>query len=391
MTIRRPTVLDAVLAAAATLLLQAELWLGERYEGVPAFPGDRTATSVMLLLVTVPLAWRRARPRAAFAGSMLALTVLSAWQGGAEAGGLFLVLLFAVYSAAAWSDRPWEVAALATLAVVVHNIRDEHLQGFGDHIFAPTFCVAGFVLGRIVHARGRRAEDAEAAAVEAVAAERARIARELHDVVAHSVSVMVMQAKGGSAILAADPDRAREAFATIESSGRQALEELRRMLGLLRDDGVGDADRARVGTADADGANGRHPQPGLARLPALVEETRAAGLDVRLVVTGEPGSLPPGEDLSAYRIVQESLTNVLKHAGASSAEVQVRWRPDALELAVADDGRGVSELDLPSSGRGVLGMRERVALFGGTFAAAAAREGGGFEVRAVLPRGEDRR
>ena len=148
---------------------------------------------------------------------------------------------------------------------VAHGLRNPWSEGLGDYLFAPAFCAAGFVLGRIVHARGRRAQQAEASAAEAIAAERARLARELHDVVAHSVSVMVMQAKGGSAVLDSDPDRARAAFHTIESSGRQAIEELRLMLGLLR----GDADET---------AADRSPQPGLARLPALIESIRSAGL-----------------------------------------------------------------------------------------------------------------
>ena len=255
MALRRPPALDVALAAALTVLLQLELWLGETYEGEPAFPGDRTATAVLLLGVTVPLAWRRVHPRAAFAASMLALSVLSLWQGGAEAGGLFLVLLIAVYSAAAWSDRPLEVAAIAAVTLIAHGLRNPWSEGLGDYLFAPAFCAAGFVLGRIVHARGRRAQQAEASAAEAIAAERARLARELHDVVAHSVSVMVMQAKGGSAVLDSDPDRARTAFRTIESSGRQAIEELRLMLGLLRGDGGG--------------RRGRRPQPAArARSPA---------------------------------------------------------------------------------------------------------------------------
>ena len=204
------------------------------------------------------------------------------------------------------------------------------------------------MLGRIVHARGRRAQQAEASAAEAIAVERARLARELHDVVAHSVSVMVMQAKGGSAVLDSDPDRARAAFHTIESSGRQAIEELRLMLGLLRGDG----------TADGAAAD-RSPQPGLARLPALVESVRSAGLAVELREEGEPARLPAGEDVSAYRIVQESLTNTLKHARAKRASVTLRWSEDTVELEVVDDGDGGNGHDAPAGGRGLFGMRER--------------------------------
>ena len=374
MALHRPPVLDVALAVALTVLLQLELWLGETYEDAPAFPGDRTATALLLLGVTVPLAWRRVHPRAAFAASMLALSVLSLWQGGAEAGGLFLVLLIAVYSAAAWSDRPLEVAAIAAVTLLAHDLRNPWSKELSDHLFAPAFCAAGFVLGRIVHARGRRAQQAEASAAEAIAVERARLARELHDVVAHSVSVMVMQAKGGSAVLDSDPDRARAAFHTIESSGRQAIEELRLMLGLLRGDG----------TADGAAAD-RSPQPGLARLPALVESVRSAGLAVELREEGEPARLPAGEDVSAYRIVQESLTNTLKHARAKRASVTLRWSEDTVELEVVDDGDGGNGADVLSSGRGVIGMRERATMFGGTLTAGPRHEGG-FRVHARLPR-----
>jgi hypothetical protein len=137
MALRRPPALDAVLAAALTVLLQLELWLGETYKGDPAFPGDRAVTAVLLLGVTVPLAWRRVHPRAAFAASMLALSVLSLWLGGAEAGGLFLVLLIAVYSAAAWSDRPLEVVAIAAVTLIAHELRNPWSQGLGDYVFAP--------------------------------------------------------------------------------------------------------------------------------------------------------------------------------------------------------------------------------------------------------------
>lgn len=377
MTVQRPSRLDLAIAVCLTVVLQLELWIGERYQGAPAFPGDRVPTAVLLLLLTGAVAWRRVRPVEAFAAGMGALTVLSVWQGGAEAGGLFAVLLVSTFSAAAWSRRAWPVVVIAVIAVCAHNLSDPFirhpgtLQGLVDQLFGLFFTAAGLLLGRIVHARGQRAVVAEQGAAGLVAAERARLARELHDVVAHSVSLMVVQAKGGAAILAQDPARAAQAFSTIEASGRQALEELRRMLGLLREEG--------------DDAPSRHAQPGLAEVPALVEAIRATGLEVAMSTEGEPGALAPSADLSAYRVVQEALTNVLRHSGARRADVSLRWRPEELEVRVHDDGTGAVRLDLPSGGRGLLGLRERVGLLGGTVHAAP-RPDGGFEVRALLPR-----
>jgi signal transduction histidine kinase len=200
-----------------------------------------------------------------------------------------------------------------------------------------------------------------------VVEERARIARELHDVVAHSVSVMTVQTGAVRRLLTPDQERERETLLAVERTGREALNEMRRLLGMLR---------------ATDEAEGLAPQPSLRQLDTLVEQVREAGLPVELKVEGAPVDLPPGLDLSAYRIVQEALTNALKHAGPARATVAVRYGPDELELEIADDGRGAA--NGTGTGGGLVGMRERAALVGGRLEAGP-RNGGGYAVRARLP------
>jgi signal transduction histidine kinase len=210
----------------------------------------------------------------------------------------------------------------------------------------------------------------------AATTERARIARELHDVVAHSLSVVIAQADGGRYAGKADPEAATGALEAIAATGRQALTDMRALLGVLRDGG---------GEEYA-------PQPDVEAIPALVEDVRASGLDVDLITEGTPRSLPAGPQLAAYRIVQESLTNVLKHAGpAGRAWVRLQWRDDALELSVLDDGRGASAamVDADGDGQGIRGMVERAQLHGGRLEAGP-RHSGGFGVHAALPYGHKR-
>jgi len=246
----------------------------------------------------------------------------------------------------------------------------------------------GYLAGEIllfwlvgVFVRGRRQAAALAArnaalqrqAEQAVTAERARIARELHDIVAHHLSVVVLQAAGARASGQAS-DRTLE---KIEHSGRQALTEMRRLLGMLR---------------EPDEEPALTPQPGLAELPALAESVRAAGLPVHLVIDGIDAALPPAVDVSAYRIVQEALTNVLKHAGSACAEVSIGYVDDSVTIEVTDDGPGLDTADplwaeATQGGRGLTGMRERVALFGGEVRAGPGPDGG-FAVRARLPAGD---
>ena len=207
----------------------------------------------------------------------------------------------------------------------------------------------------------------------AVAEERARIARELHDVVAHSISVMTIQAGAARLLLDQDPERAEEPLLSIEETGRETLAEMRRLLGVLRRDMAADTLEAR---------------PTMANLESLVEEVRASGLPVELSVAGEAGHIGPGVDLAAYRIVQEALTNVRKHAGLVPTRVAVRYGSSALEVEVENDA-GTRPNGGAGAGHGLVGMRERVAVCGGTLDAGAKREGG-YRVHATLPHGSGR-
>jgi signal transduction histidine kinase len=237
-----------------------------------------------------------------------------------------------------------------------------------------------FFIGRTVHNRRRytaaleeRARTAElnqaALTAQAVAEERRRIARELHDVVAHHVSVMSVLATGSRRMLNRDPKAADEALATIEETGRTALREMRRLLSVLR--------------ADTEPAGELAPQPGLAGVTNLVEQVREAGLPVTLRVDGQPGPMDPGVALTVYRIVQEALTNALKHAGSATAEVRLSFGTQALEVEVCDTGRG-PQLGSAAIGHGLLGMRERVMLYGGTLRTGP-RPGGGYRLSAKIP------
>jgi signal transduction histidine kinase len=278
-----------------------------------------------------------------------------------------------VYALAVWTTTKEFAVAVAAVALLIGvPFAGIYARPGNAAFFGVALLVAMLVTRRVLGDRDRRLRLAErerdVAAREAVVAERARIARELHDVVAHSVSVMVVQAQAGPRLLAA-PESAGEAFRSIETTGRDALVELRRLLGVLRG-----GDEQPAATA---------PQPGLDRLQGLVEQVRAAGLRVDLRVEGEPVHLPAGIDLSAYRIVQEALTNTLKHAGRAEAEVIVRFEQSAVELEVLDNGTGPPP-DPNGSGHGLVGMRERVALYGGILEAGS-RNGHGFAVRARLP------
>jgi signal transduction histidine kinase len=290
----------------------------------------------------------------------------------------FLVGLSTAVAFGSIADNREAIAGLAVTLIGIEFIQSQFAHvNVGDYIvgsllFAGAWGI-GFILGRRTQQTAelrRRAEIAEQARAEAAARavvdERARIARELHDVIAHSVSVMVVQAAGVRRLLPPEQERERQALETVEKTGRQALAEMRRLLGVLRTE----ADRPEL-----------MPQPGLTSIRQLVEQVRSAGLPVELDIEGEAVELPPGIDLAAFRIVQEALTNTLKHAGPAHAWVRVRYGTDELELTIANDGH-TTEADW--DGYGLVGMKERVNLYGGKLDAGP-RGGGGFSVSARLP------
>ena len=360
-----PVKLDRALALALAVAAQLEVWLAHD------FAGQRLRDAAIALLVTGAVALRRHHPLVAASASLPFLAELAVWddsQNLAVAVAYFCLL----YGVAVWTSQRRFAAALAVLVVADLAVAAGPRLAVKDTVpFAVVTSVVLLLVRRVLGDRERRAQLAErerdVAAREAVVAERARIARELHDVVAHSVSVMVVQAQAGPRLLA-DPEQARSVFASIETTGREALHELRRLLGVLR------GPEQQAATA---------PQPGLASLEALLEQLREAGLRVDLRIEGEPAKLAAGIDLSAYRIVQEALTNTLKHAGRAEAEVIVRYQPTLLELEILDNGSGPLTR-VNGSGHGLVGMRERVALYGGTLEAGA-RNGHGFAIRARLP------
>ena len=295
--------------------------------------------------------------------------------GDVEAIGLFVVL--AIYSAAAHTDgRRTIVAAVLTIALAIGALAgDPEGVNIAGLVFFGLLAGGPWVAGRIVHRRRSneaRLEREKAEAEAAITEERARIARELHDVVAHAISVIVLQARGGRKVLEADPEEARQAFDAIDRTASAALAEMRRLLGLLRESDEGLA---------------LAPPPTLSRLDELVAQVREAGLPVEVAIEGERAALPPGVDLSAYRIVQEALTNALKHAGPATARVVVRYGADQLDVEVADDGAGSANGD--GGGHGLRGIAERVAVFGGEVEAGE-RPGGGYAVRARLPFASER-
>jgi signal transduction histidine kinase len=270
--------------------------------------------------------------------------------------------LVALHGVAAHATRTRALAAAGIAAAVVPAIllldgRPTSVEAFT--VNGVIFATAWLSGDAVRHRRERTALLQE----QAAAAERARMAREMHDVVAHHVSLMVVQAEAGPALLDRAPARAVDAFDAIGATGREALTELRRVLGTLR-------------TAD------REPVPGLAAIPALVDGVRRAGLRVACTVTGMPAVLPADADRAAYRIVQESLTNVVKHAGGRAVTVELRWTGDALGLEIRDDGTAAAG----RPGHGLTGMRERVSALGGRFAAGPAT-GGGWAVTATIPLG----
>ena len=366
--------LAAVMAAAGFALLASVL---------PFDPGSPLAWAAYLLVAahTLPIAVRRRYPLQVLVWALLTGAAFAAL--GLSLVALSFSILIYVYTAAAQCPRRVSLAGLAATEALLLVVWLANPGAIGD---ASTLVVDGLIMAaawwlgdgsrrrqEAVVAAQERAAELEAAREElarrAVTEERLRIARELHDVVAHSMSIIAVQSGVGVHVLDSQPEEARKALAAVEATSRQALVEMRRLLGVLR--------------AEAEPRGSLTPAPGLAGVEALAAEVARAGVRVEVRIEGTPAELPPGVDLAAYRIVQEALTNVVRHAGPATARVAVRYAPDRVAVEVADDGRG-GDPGRDHGGHGIAGMRERAALYGGSLEAGP-RTGGGFRVAASLP------
>ena len=357
-------------AALALVLAAGAVAVAVLRTGIP----HRGAAVALAVLQTLPLVFRRGHP----------LPVLAVVTGASAAAAIIsgtviqpLSLLVALYTVAArCSRRDATRAGVATAVVLAWPLLRDSGYGIGVTVLKAGFLAAGWVFGAYLgelraRAAGNRREQ-QLQTARAVAEEQARVGRELHDIIAHTLSVIVVQAAAAGDVFDSSPDRARQALGSIEATGRQALAELRRVLDAIRPAASQPAPPA--------------PQPGLAQLDALLSQVRATGLAVTLRTEGAAEDLSAGIDASAYRIVQEALTNTLKHARATTADVALVFHPQGLIIDIRDDGQPASPPTdgAPHPGRGIIGMHERVALYGGSLTAAP-RPDGGFQVHAYFP------
>ncbi len=377
---------DALIAIGLFLLTIASLREAVTADAVDYGREPDVWNYLLLAAMTLPVAWRRRFPIAVL------IVVAGAFVLDRGADYPITVGIWAIPMAlhAVGTELPphqsrrvaWVASGLLVVFTALGAATSDHVAPTTVVVMAA-FTVFPYVLGREVHQRRtqtarleRRAAELERRqqeqSREAVRRERARIARELHDVVAHEMTVMTVQAAAARRMLDKDVDRTAGALATVEHAGHAALHEMRRLLGVLRTDDL---------------KASHHPQPGLATLDELVEHMRGAGLEVELEVEGTPRSLPAGIDLNVYRIIQESLTNALKHGGPhTSATVRIGYEPDGLSVEVLDDGRGAAEalVTRPGSGQGHVGMRERTSMLNGRLTLGP-RIGGGYRVAAHIP------
>jgi signal transduction histidine kinase len=360
---------ELVLVAGLGVLAQVELWVDAEWAD------HRRTLAPLALAMTAALLLRLRAPVLALLleiAAFVAVGVILADLNN-DPMALVLMVLVAVYSAGAHTRGRtlFAAAVLVAAAVVAGMVQDGESLNVSGLLFFGFFLGGPFLAGVVIRIRRERegllVRERDERARAAVLEERTRVARELHDVVAHAISVIVLQARGARRSLATEPETARGALDAIEQTASQALAEMRRLLEMLR------ADDDQVGLA---------PQPSLAHVDTLAGQVAEAGLPVEVAVEGEPRELAPGVDLAAFRIVQEALTNALKHAGPARARVLVRYGADDVELEIADDGAGSANGD--AGGHGLAGMRERVSLYGGRLEAGPGT-GGGFLVRARLP------
>jgi signal transduction histidine kinase len=372
----RGEALDRWVAAALVVAAELTCWFGDVTPGLPKW-----LASLLAFAIPAAIAFRRRWPLGVAAWVLLLTSLIFLAGGNNYSIPLFIAWACALYGLAVWTETREFVIGLGVLLAgnLISSLGPK--TKLSDAVFFTVVPgIAVLITRRAVRDRQVLADTLAARAdllerehemreKEALADERARIARELHDLVAHNVSVMVVQAGVERHSLPADQAATRETLSAIEQAGRQALVEARRLLGVLRQNGE---------------AEGLEPQPTIAQVGFLVEQIERAGLPVALSVEGDEVQLPAGVDLCAYRIVQEALTNTLKHAGPARADVLLRYGPGGLDIDVRDDGRGTGSTNGDGAGHGLIGMRERVALYGGQLETGP-RAGGGFGVHAHLP------
>jgi signal transduction histidine kinase len=359
-----PVAVDRVLAVLLSAVALAEIWAGN--------DDHRAFVTVVSLVATGSVAVRRRYPLAVGIVVPMLFAVQQALIADPQILASAVAYFCDLYALAVWTTtRRFAIGLVTLITGSLLAALGPALSLANTFFFTAVSVIVMLLVRRVVGDRERRAQLAErerdVAAREAVVEERARIARELHDVIAHHVSMIVLQAGAERSVLDDSNASTRAVLETVERSGRSALTEMRRLLGMLR----------------SDESDPLTPQPSLGDVPVLVGQLREAGLPVELQIEGERRTLPAGIELSAYRIVQEALTNALKHAGDAHARVHIRYGPDSLELEIADNGEG-EDTRAPGGGHGLVGMRERVALYGGRFQANPA-PGGGFIVRVALP------
>src|SRR5215212_9153637 len=376
---------DALMAVALSVVLVLELSLGSNITG-PAW-----ANYVCGVVATAAVAWRRPWPVWALAAQLVAVLISTAFGGDLSENPFspFLAVIVVMYGVGCYAPVGWSRFGLAIgmTGMVLINLVSDSSDDAGAYIGTLLLAIAlPWAAGRAAKEWAQRAlelervntalkAEQEQRSLLAVADERSRIARELHDVVAHSISVMVVQAEGAKRMMDRDPRRAKSALEQIEGTGRAALVEMRRLLGVLRKDGESPV---------------RTPQPGTQTLDMLVNRAQEAGLDVRVAMDGKPKTLPAGIDVSVFRIIQEALTNSLKHAGPTRADVLITYGEDDVEVEIVDAGL-VNGFEPPTADpehpqHGLLGMKERVSLYGGEIVTGPCEDGrDGYRVWARIP------
>jgi signal transduction histidine kinase len=355
---------DAALALVLLVVAEIDVAVGSGWRGPKPFDG------LLVACVAIALLWRRSRPLAVLGVAVVVTVLQAATYGSAQSATSFFVIVVAVYSAAAHARYVAAALALTAVGVAAHDLGDPQIKTFADAVYDSTMLGLVVLVGLAMRARQAKTRTVEAAQEAreraAVEEERRRIARELHDIISHSLGVLVLQAGAAERVLDRDPEQAKTTLRSIRATGHEAIGEMATLLALVR----------------GDGQPSREPQPTLTDLDRLVETMRAAGLSIELLVEGEPRELPAAVELSAYRIVQEALTNAAKHARGANVRALVRYSDETVEVEVSDDGSGQSRA--VGSRRGLAGIGERVAIFGGRFHAGPGPDGG-WSVRAALP------